>query len=175
MNTSPRNQHIAVGVGIIVVTILFFGGTIWEFVTKAPSSTSSYPTDSSEVTLGSQNPSQVQQKAANISQVSGIEIYDIKIGSGAEAAPGKTVKADYVAVLLDGTQFDSSLERGVPYEFKLGNGSVIKGLDLGVVGMRVGGIRQLVVSPELGFGPQTIGLVPANATLIFQVELKEVK
>lgn len=175
MNTPRRNQQIAVGVGIIVVTILFFGGNIWEFITGSQNPATTYPTISPEVTLGSQNPSEVQQKAANISQVSGIEIYDIKIGTGAEAAPGKTVKADYVAVLLDGTQFDSSLERGVPYEFKLGNGSVIKGLDLGVVGMKVGGIRQLVVSPELGFGPQTIGLVPANATLIFQVELKEVK
>ncbi len=172
MNTSRRNQWIAVSVGIIVVAILFFGDNIWDLITG---SNASAGMQSQEVTLGAQNPIEVTEKAANISEVSGIEIYDLKIGTGAEAAPGTTVKAHYIGTLADGSQFDSSLERGEPYEFKLGNGSVIKGLDLGVVGMKVGGIRQLVISPELGFGPQAIGSIPANATLTFQVELLEVK
>lgn len=111
----------------------------------------------------------------NVSTVPGLEIYDIEVGTGAEAKAGQTVTAHYVGVLADGTKFDSSLDRGQPFSFKLGGGQVISGWDKGIAGMKVGGVRRLVISPELGYGNQPIGSIPANSTLIFEVQLLEAK
>lgn len=165
MNTLRKNEWIAVSVALVAVIILFFGGSIWNFIFGDSSASNS------SLSVGEESPTKVQEKMANISEIAGLEIYDMKIGTGIEAAKGMKVKAHYVGVLTDGTQFDSSLQRGVPYEFVLGTGAVIKGWDLGIVGMKVGGVRQLIVSPELAYGPQAIGPIPANSTLIFQIEL----
>ncbi|HVF63284.1 MAG TPA: FKBP-type peptidyl-prolyl cis-trans isomerase [Casimicrobiaceae bacterium] len=108
---------------------------------------------------------------------------DVKQGTGAEAADGKPVLVHYTGWLYDpaapegkGTKFDSSRDRGVPFGFFLGGGKVIKGWDQGVVGMKVGGQRQLVIPPSLGYGERGAGgVIPPNATLIFDVELIDVK
>jgi FKBP-type peptidyl-prolyl cis-trans isomerase len=107
----------------------------------------------------------------------GLKIEELKAGAGAEAVAGKVVSVHYTGTLTDGKKFDSSLDRGMPFEFPLGAGRVIKGWDQGVAGMKVGGKRKLTIPPELGYGEQGTpgGPIPPNATLVFEVELLEVK
>jgi FKBP-type peptidyl-prolyl cis-trans isomerase FkpA len=102
----------------------------------------------------------------------GLKYIDLKVGDGAEAKPGDTVKVHYTGWLTDGTKFDSSLDHGQPFTFKLGAGAVIKGWDQGVAGMKPGGKRKLVIPPELGYGQRgAAGVIPPGATLVFEVEL----
>ena len=106
---------------------------------------------------------------------SGLSITDLDIGDGAEAISGKKVTVNYRGMLENGKEFDSSYGRG-PFSFALGAGQVIKGWDEGVAGMRIGGKRKLIIPPELGYGSRGAGgVIPPNATLIFEVELLEVK
>lgn len=104
-----------------------------------------------------------------------LEIIDDVVGTGAEAVPGKTVVVHYTGTLTNGTKFDSSRDRGTPFEFVLGSGQVIRGWDEGVKGMKVGGKRRLVIPPEMAYGAQAVGPIPANSTLLFEVELLQVK
>ncbi len=107
---------------------------------------------------------------------SGLRITDLEIGDGAEATAGQTVVVHYRGTLEDGTQFDASYDRGKPFSFPLGAGRVIKGWDEGVQGMKVGGKRKLVIPPDLGYGARGAGgVIPPNATLIFDVELLDIK
>ena len=97
---------------------------------------------------------------------------DTKVGTGDEAVVGKGVSVHYTGWLTDGTKFDSSKDRGTPFSFTIGSGQVIKGWDQGVTGMKVGGIRKLTIPPELGYGARGAGgVIPPNATLVFEVEL----
>jgi FKBP-type peptidyl-prolyl cis-trans isomerase len=106
---------------------------------------------------------------------SGLQYWDIVVGTGATAAAGSTVKVHYSGFLTNGQKFDSSRDRGEPFSFPLGAGQVIKGWDEGVAGMKVGGQRQLRIPPQLGYGTAgAAGAIPPNATLIFDVELLEV-
>ena len=101
-----------------------------------------------------------------------LKIEDLTVGSGAEAVSGKTVTVNYSGTLTNGTKFDSSYDRGTPFSFTLGAGEVIKGWDLGVAGMKVGGKRKLTIPSDLGYGVRGAGAdIPPNATLIFEVEL----
>jgi peptidylprolyl isomerase len=111
-----------------------------------------------------------------VTTASGLQYWDLKVGTGAVAGASKMVKVHYTGWLLSGKKFDSSVDRGQPFEFELGTGQVIKGWDQGVVGMKVGGKRQLRIPPALGYGQQGAGSdIPPNATLIFDVELLDVK
>ena len=102
----------------------------------------------------------------------GLQVQDIKLGTGAEAVKGKTISVHYTGWLTDGTKFDSSLDSGKPFQFNLGAGMVIKGWDEGVAGMKVGGVRRLIIPPALGYGSQGAGgVIPPNATLVFEVQL----
>ncbi len=110
----------------------------------------------------------------SITTETGLIIEDIEIGNGDEASSGKTVTVNYTGTLVNGDQFDSSIGRA-PFSFPLGAGRVIKGWDEGVAGMKVGGKRKLTIPPELGYGSRGAGnVIPANATLIFEVELLKV-
>lgn len=108
---------------------------------------------------------------------SGLKIVDEVVGTGAEAIAGKLVTVNYTGTLSDGKKFDSSYDHGQPFSFVLGAGQVIQGWDEGVAGMKVGGKRELTIPPELGYGNQNVGngLIPPNSTLIFEVELLDVK
>jgi FKBP-type peptidyl-prolyl cis-trans isomerase len=107
---------------------------------------------------------------------SGLEYWDIKVGTGAVAQSGQYVKVDYTGWLTNGKKFDSSVGTGKPFEFKLGASKVIKGWDEGVAGMKVGGKRQLRIPPGLAYGEKGYpGVIPANSTLIFDVQLVDVK
>ena len=133
-------------------------------------------------------PGGVQPPAPNLAskigaQVTDLKKIDVKQGDGAEATAGKTVIVHYTGWLYDpaaadghGAKFDSSLDRKVPFDFKLGAGKVIKGWDEGVAGMKVGGKRTLVIPPQMGYGARGAGgVIPPNATLLFDVELIEVR
>jgi len=105
-----------------------------------------------------------------------LKIEDIILGDGLEASAGKKVTVNYIGTLSDGTKFDSSYDRGETFTFDLGAGEVIKGWDRGVVGMKVGGKRKLTIPPSLGYGESGAGgLIPPNATLLFEVELVSVE
>jgi peptidylprolyl isomerase len=103
---------------------------------------------------------------------SGLKYVDEVVGEGARPEKGKRVKVHYTGRLTDGKKFDSSVDRGQPFEFTIGVGQVIRGWDEGVMSMKVGGKRQLIIPPGLGYGAQGAGgVIPPNAELIFDVEL----
>jgi FKBP-type peptidyl-prolyl cis-trans isomerase len=105
-----------------------------------------------------------------------LQITDVKPGSGQEAADGKKVSVHYTGTLLDGTKFDSSKDRGTPFSFVLGSGMVIAGWDQGVKGMKEGGVRKLVIPPNLAYGNRAVGgVIPPNSTLVFEIELLKVE
>lgn len=135
---------------------------ILEIVTRAPGHAQT-----------NTSPTKVTGKPTSTS--SGLQYWDIVVGTGARAVAGKPVSVHYTGWLTDGKKFDSSVDRGQPFTFPLGAGKVIKGWDEGVGGMKVGGKRQLRIPPELGYGARGAGgVIPPNATLIFDVELLDV-
>jgi FKBP-type peptidyl-prolyl cis-trans isomerase len=100
------------------------------------------------------------------------QIEDFIVGDGPEAKAGDTVSVHYTGTLVDGTKFDSSVDRGQPFSFPLGKGRVIKGWDVGVAGMQVGGKRKLIIPSAEGYGAEGYpGVIPPDATLVFEVEL----
>jgi FKBP-type peptidyl-prolyl cis-trans isomerase len=102
----------------------------------------------------------------------GLRLVDLAEGEGPAARSGDTVSVHYTGWLVDGTKFDSSVDRGQPFSFDLGRGRVIAGWDRGVQGMKIGGKRRLVIPPKLGYGKRGAGdVIPPNATLVFEIEL----
>ncbi|MEX2182534.1 MAG: FKBP-type peptidyl-prolyl cis-trans isomerase [Gemmatimonadaceae bacterium] len=99
---------------------------------------------------------------------------DVEVGAGVEAAGGRTVRISYVVRLADGREVDRA-DRDAPVSFRIGEGRVIRALDAGIRGMRVGGARQLVVPPELGYGAQGAGPIPPHAVLVMLVRLESVE
>ena len=152
-----KKTSIAVVAGILIVFVLLGGKGLLGFGSTANTS----------AVNNSQDIMQQDQK--------GLQSNDTLVGTGDVAVAGKDVTVNYTGMFTDGTKFDSSLDRGVPFTFRLGAGQVIKGWDIGVEGMKVGGKRILVIPPELGYGAQAVGPIPANSTLVFQVELVSVK
>ncbi len=107
----------------------------------------------------------------------GLQIQDLKIGTGPEAKAGDAISVNYIGALENGTVFDASAKHGGPATFQIGVGQLIKGWDIGIPGMKVGGKRKLIVPPSLGYGSQNVGngLIPPNSTLVFEVELMSVQ
>jgi FKBP-type peptidyl-prolyl cis-trans isomerase len=110
-----------------------------------------------------------------ITTASGLMYEDLVAGTGPAAQAGDVVSVHYTGTLTNGEKFDSSLDRGTPFQFELGAGRVIRGWDEGVAGMQIGGKRKLIIPPELGYGAQGAGAsIPPNSTLIFEVELLDI-
>ena len=133
--------------------------------------------------FSSQQPKEEQQVVAEKPQEDadekttprGLQIEDMKVGEGAEVKSGDQVTVHYVGTFEDGTVFDSSRAKDTPFTFRLGAGRVIQGWDEGVLGMKVGGVRNLVIPPDLAYGVQGIpGAIPPNSTLFFEVELLQI-
>ena len=160
MKTFGFKEQLVTVLALLIAIFMFWGGQIKNYF---------FPPQN---TLGTETN---MESLTDTSTVAGLEIYDETVGTGAEAVAGNTVTADYVGTLSNGQKFDSSKDRGQPFSFMLGAGQVIQGWDLGIQGMKVGGKRRLVISPELGYGNQSIGPIPANSTLVFEVELLKVE
>jgi FKBP-type peptidyl-prolyl cis-trans isomerase FkpA len=113
---------------------------------------------------------------SSITTNSGLIIEELTVGSGAEAGAGQTVSVHYTGWLADGSKFDSSKDRDEPFEFALAARRVIAGWDEGVQGMKIGGVRKLTIPPDLGYGSRGAGgVIPPDATLVFEVELLAIK
>ena len=116
--------------------------------------------------------------ALHISNVTAgfLEIEDLSVGTGVEAINGDKVTVHYTGWLIDGTKFDSSLDRGQPFSFQIGARQVIEGWDRGLRGMQVGGVRKLTIPPELAYGDRAVGggLIPAKSTLVFEIRLLKI-
>ena len=174
-----KNALLA-GIGVLVVIVaafLIIGGSGGR-----PSSQESNVATSKTVTARTMNQtsSTQMQNSSNVQMRTlpdGLQVGDEVVGTGTEAVAGDTVTVHYVGVLTDGKKFDSSIDRGAPFTFVLAKGDVIKGWDEGVAGMKVGGMRRLVIPPSLGYGSRDVGngLIPPNSTLIFEVQLLDVK
>ena len=132
------------------------------------------------LTPGATTPAAAQTPGSTMTTPSGLKIQDSKVGTGASPTTGQTCVMHYTGWLYQngakGKKFDSSVDRGEPFEFQIGRGMVIKGWDEGVASMHVGGKRTLIIPPELGYGARGAGgVIPPNATLIFEVELLGLK
>jgi FKBP-type peptidyl-prolyl cis-trans isomerase len=154
---------------LVLFPIIF---TVLGFVSGCGNSEKSSPSNQSNASSPS-SPTKVNGQP--MTTASGLQYWDIVVGTGATAVPRKPVSVYYTSWLIGGEKFDSSLDRGKPFVFSLGEGQVIKGWDEGVAGMKAGGKRQLRIPPALGYGDSGAGgAIPPKATLIFDVELLEV-
>lgn len=163
------NKYIYV---FIFLVVLGFAGGFYVLSTKSQKEALVFATPTTldsgtgQATLGS----------TTLSTVEELKIEDERPGTGQEAVVGKSVTVNYLGTLTDGTKFDSSYDRGEPFSFNLGAGDVIQGWDQGLVGMKVGGKRKLTIPSSLGYGERGApGVIPPNATLIFEVELLKVE
>jgi FKBP-type peptidyl-prolyl cis-trans isomerase len=183
MNKSSNvtGTAIAVALAVVIAAVLLYFGQ--KYLNQ--SSTASVATTTA-VTMGTTTQPQAtttnQTSMNDETQTSAIPtdptqllMKDEIVGTGAEAKVGDTVTVNYVGMLTNGTVFDASANHGsTGFTFPLGAGQVIKGWDEGVVGMKVGGKRELVIPASLGYGNQAVGSIPANSTLVFQIELLNV-
>lgn len=109
--------------------------------------------------------------SASTRTASGLYYRDLTVGTGGVVSAGDSISAHYVGSFVNGTTFDQSRPRGAPLSFRAGRGQLIAGFDEGVLGMRVGGRRQLIIPPNLGYGSQTYQSIPGNSILVFDVEV----
>ncbi|QQR82415.1 FKBP-type peptidyl-prolyl cis-trans isomerase [Candidatus Campbellbacteria bacterium] len=157
-----HTKNIIVGIIIVVALIAL---VLWGTKAQAP-------------VVQEEMASTTQQAGTTrtMTPVQGLTVEVIQEGTGQEAKAGDMVSVHYTGTLTDGTKFDSSVDRGTPFEFQLGVGQVIAGWDAGVAGMKVGEKRKLTIAPELGYGARGAGgVIPPNATLLFDVELLGIK
>lgn len=160
-------------IGIIIVLVL--GAATFAFLGSRPVQ-QEQPRQQQTNTADIQSQTAQQQNQTAKPMENKLISEDIKAGTGAEAKIGNTVSVQYTGTLLNGTKFDSSYDRGQPFSFVLGAGQVIQGWDQGVVGMKVGGKRKLTIPPSLAYGDRTVSpLIPANSTLVFEIELLGIK
>lgn len=116
-----------------------------------------------------------KQGGTEVTTASGLKYIDTAEGSGPTPRSGQLISVHYTGTLVNGTKFDSSHDRGKPYEFRIGTGAVIKGWDEGLMTVKVGGKRKLIIPPSLGYGNNPQGKIPPNSTLLFDVELVDIK
>lgn len=116
-----------------------------------------------------------EQASVEITTPSGLKYIDMKVGEGESPETGQRISVHYTGRLENGNQFDSSVDRGTPFDFPIGMGRVIKGWDEGIMTMKVGGKRKLIIPPDLAYGDEGVGPIPPNATLIFEVELLRIE
>ena len=153
MKNLNKNQWIAVSLSLVFLTYLLFADTIMNLFNPSPAD---------------------NFDTAQMPQT-GVVTEEIAVGNGPLVELGDTLTVHYVGTLSDGKGFDSSLDRNIPFSFVLGTGQVIRGWDEGLLGMRVGGKRLLIIAPDYGYGELGVGTIPPNSTLIFEVVLLNVE
>lgn len=173
MNVTANGIAIALAV-IVALGFLFFGSAIFAPFTPQPSAEELGGTADTETGLPSEEAGAGDAAATTINNGK-LMITDTVPGTGAEAVAGKQITVNYVGTLENGQVFDASANHGQPFTFTLGVGQVIAGWDEGFAGMKVGGKRHLVIPADKAYGSQSVGSIPANSTLIFDVELLDVK
>ena len=161
MKKISKNEVVAIVTALVVIAGFVVFGSLGLFSKT-----------SSSLSLNNLNMNIADNGAQQAPQ---LIISDLVVGTGTEAVAGKHIVVNYRGTLMNGTEFDSSYSRGVPFDFDLGAGQVIAGWDQGFSGMKVGGQRKLVIPANLAYGDREIGPIPANSTLVFEVELLEVK
>lgn len=162
--------------GVVGLIVVILAGGFVAAQTAAPrKKTTKLPPRTAAVRPDTKAPTKVT--GDGVKTESGLQYWDIAVGSGAVAKEGDRVRVHYTGWLTDGKKFDSSVDAGRPFTFALGNGEVIRGWDEGVAGMKVGGKRQLHIPPELGYGEGGTpdGTIPPNSILIFDVQLLTVQ
>jgi FKBP-type peptidyl-prolyl cis-trans isomerase FkpA len=162
---AKRNrQRTIIGIiALLVITLIAFL-VYRDFTTKSQP----YP-------IGKLDSTPPTPSVSAITTASGLIYEDLQVGDGATVKSGDTVTVNYTGWLTDGTKFDSSIDRGQTSDFTIGAGNVIAGWDEGVVGMKVNGTRLLEIPPSLGYGSTANASIPANSTLIFEVQLVAIK
>jgi FKBP-type peptidyl-prolyl cis-trans isomerase len=172
-NGLSRSELYTLGIGIIIIIVLLFLGGKLSSPSRGTYTLPMQQSQSSQQSASAFNA--VEGQGQNISKDPNIQIFDTKVGTGVAAKTGDSVVVHYTGLLSDGTKFDSSVDRGTPFPVKIGEGKVIKGWEVGLVGMKVGGKRRLIISPAYGYGSQTVGPIPANSTLVFDIELLQIQ
>lgn len=158
-------------------SIVFYAAFALAFAFYGAGCVNSKQTNESISAKKMSNTSNAEDLTSFTKTSTGLQFKDVVVGSGQKAEKSKVVKVHYTGTFYpSGEKFDSSLDRGKPFEFNLGQGQVIKGWDEGVQGMQIGGKRTLIIPPALGYGDYGVpGAIPPNSTLKFDVELLEVK
>lgn len=175
-----RDEIVGIGVSI-AVAVLFFVGLRFDSISSflAGESTPETRTGTDIVMIDSTKTADLMRMLRGALTDKGVVtkliIEDTQIGTGTPARKGSHVSVHYIGMLQDGTQFDNSFEKGEPFRFVVGAGSVIKGWDEALVGMKEGGERIIVVPPALAYGDRAVGPVPAHATLLFSIQLLDVE
>lgn len=160
MNITGTGVAIALAVALALAFLLYGSQVYQPFTQNVPEGAM---LDVNAENINTMNPEELPTE---------LTVADLVEGTGPEAKAGDTVSVNYVGALPDGTVFDASANHGGPFSFTLGGGQVISGWDQGLVGMKVGGKRSLIIPPDMAYGNQAVGdVIPANATLIFEVEL----
>jgi peptidylprolyl isomerase len=173
-------REILISFGVMVACVLFLA--VAQFTQKGEAIAAGIAQNSPVVGQAAQTvlaqanlltqPDTTPMSENTVTTDSGLQYIDIVEGTGETPKKGQTVSVHYTGTLQDGTKFDSSRDRGQPFEFPLGAGRVIKGWDEGIASMKIGGQRQLIIPPDLGYGSRGAGgVIPPNATLLFDVEL----
>ncbi len=168
---------LSVAIMVIALSVVRFKSGSFAFNTPGEGGTQSAVVavsndrDSSEQTLEDELKDAFTANGTLVDLV----IDDVRLGEGKEVTSGDTVSVHYIGTTQDGIRFDNSYERGTPFEFTVGDGKVIEGWEKGLIGMKVGGQRILVIPSQMAYGNRQIGPIPPNSPLVFTIELLEIK
>ncbi len=174
MKKLSKNEWVAVGASLVLVGYTLFGsqvGSLFKKTTNQNMQEEAKESLQAEVDAAREVAAAAQSKPQSNATMNDIIISDSVVGTGVVAVSGKVISVNYLLALSDGTVIQNSKDFGAPFSFVLGAGQVIQGWEKGFTGMKVGGVRTIVVPPSLGYGAQAVGPIPANSTLVFTVEL----